>query len=153
MSFTRRARPAPDRKAQLAQIHIAKAQLALNDETYRAMLWAIARVHSAKDLDLAGRMRVLEHLRASGFKPKPPKAKAPIVDDHQTRKILVLWSELEAAGALRDASESALNAFCKRVTGVDNIEWVGMRQASNLIEALKAWLARNQRQAETANAE
>lgn len=136
----------PERKAQLAQIHIAKAQLGLDDDTYRAMLWAVARVHSAADLDLTGRMRVLEHLRASGFRPKPPKAKAPVVDDHQTRKILVLWSQLEGAGALRDSSQAALNAFCRRVTKVDNIEWIGMRDASKLIEALKAWLARHQRQ-------
>jgi len=58
------------RNRELAQIHIAKVQLALDDETYRAMLWTVARVKSAGDLDFTGRKRVLEHMRARGFTPK-----------------------------------------------------------------------------------
>lgn len=96
-----RARPAPERKAQLAQIHIAKDQLGMDEDTYRAMLWVVGRVRSAADLDLPGRMRVLEHLKASGFKPSKPKRKPEVVDDRQSRKILVQWSVLEQAGALR----------------------------------------------------
>lgn len=114
-----RARPAPVRKAQLAQIHIAKAQLGMDEDTYRAMLWAVSRVRSAADLDLAGRMRVMEHLEAREFKPAKPKRKPEVVDDHQSRKTLVLWSVLEQAGAPRRSSKQALNAFCKRVPGIE----------------------------------
>lgn len=67
------AQPAQPRNNGLAQIHIAKAQLGLDDETYRDMLWAVARVRSAKDLDHAGRAKVLAHLKRSGWKPQAPK--------------------------------------------------------------------------------
>lgn len=61
-------RPAIDpRQRDLAAIHVAKAQLGLDDEPYRAMLWSVARVHSAADLDHAGRHAVLDHLRARGY--------------------------------------------------------------------------------------
>lgn len=69
------ARPAQPRSSSLAQLHIAKAQLGLDEETYRAMLWAVARVKSAKDLDHAGRAKVLDHFKARGWKPAPPKTK------------------------------------------------------------------------------
>lgn len=57
----------PTRQAELAKIHIAKKQLGLDEDTYRDMLWTVARVRSAKELDGAGREAVLEHLKAQGF--------------------------------------------------------------------------------------
>ncbi|MDR2220995.1 MAG: regulatory protein GemA [Methylobacillus sp.] len=62
-----------ERKRELAQIHIAKAQLGLDDETYRDMLWTVGRARSAGDLDHAGRRRVLEHLTARGWKKSRPQ--------------------------------------------------------------------------------
>ena len=59
-----------DRRRELAQIHIAKKDLCLDEETYRAMLWAIGRVHSAGALGAAGRRQVLEHLKSRGFKAR-----------------------------------------------------------------------------------
>lgn len=53
----------PARNAELAAIHIAKAEANMADESYRDMLWTLARVRSAADLDYAGRHRVLDHLR------------------------------------------------------------------------------------------
>lgn len=60
-------RTAPDhRRRELAAIHIARAQLGLDDGTYRDMLWTVARVRSAADLDFAGRQRVLDHMASRG---------------------------------------------------------------------------------------
>ncbi len=68
---------APDeRRRELAKIHIAKKDLGLDDETYRAMLWAIGRVHSAGDLGAAGRAQVLAHLKSRGFAPRKGAQKA-----------------------------------------------------------------------------
>lgn len=53
----------PARNAELAAIHIAKAQANMADDSYRDMLWTLARVRSAADLDYAGRHKVLDHLR------------------------------------------------------------------------------------------
>lgn len=66
------------RNGDLAKIHVAKKLLNMSDEDYRAMLWTQGRVHSASDLDHAGRQRVLDHLKACGFKPAAsPKTKRP----------------------------------------------------------------------------
>lgn len=64
------AMPDIDQKRGLQLIHIAKSQLGMDDETYRAMLSTVAGVKSAKDLDGAGRDKVLQHLKRCGFKPK-----------------------------------------------------------------------------------
>lgn len=56
--------PTPRRNRDLARIHILKADLRLDDESYRDMLFAVARVRSAADLDAGGRAAVLDHLQA-----------------------------------------------------------------------------------------
>jgi phage gp16-like protein len=61
------------RNNELAQIHIARQQLGMDDDAYRDVLWTVARVRSAADLDWSGRKRVLDHLKACGFKVKPKK--------------------------------------------------------------------------------
>ncbi|ADE10454.1 regulatory protein GemA [Sideroxydans lithotrophicus] len=61
--------PTDQRRRDLAAIHAAKRDLAMSDDTYRDILWAVARVKSSADLDQAGRSKVLDHLRACGWKP------------------------------------------------------------------------------------
>lgn len=55
------------RTRELAAIHAAKRDLGMEDDTYRDMLWTVARVRSAKDLDFAGRKKVLDHMKACGW--------------------------------------------------------------------------------------
>lgn len=132
------------RNAELAQIHIARAQLGLDDETYRAILWAVARVRSAKDLDWTGRKRVLEHFKAKGWKPAAPKkAKASTpVESGQPGLVRSLWSDLHEAGKVRDPSDAALGAWLKRNHWPERPEWLDGRQITQAIEALKQWLER-----------
>lgn len=125
------------RKNELAQIHIAKAALQMDDETYRAMLWTVARVRSAKDLDWTGRKRVLDHLVKCGWKNTNKLPRDPV-----SRKVRSLWLSLRDSGAIQDSSERALRVFVKRTCRVERLEWLDGRQAETLIEALKAWLAR-----------
>lgn len=61
------------RRKDLAVIHMGAAALGLDDATYRDMLFAVARVRSAKDLNFEGRRAVIAHLRGCGFKAEPPK--------------------------------------------------------------------------------
>lgn len=61
------------RNRELTHIHLAKQQLGMDDETYRNVLWTVARVRSAKDLDWAGRKRVLDHMKSCGFKVQPKR--------------------------------------------------------------------------------
>lgn len=56
------------KRREITLIQIARKQLGLDDETYYAMLWTAARVKSSTALDFAGRKKVLDHLKACGFK-------------------------------------------------------------------------------------
>jgi phage gp16-like protein len=105
----------PLRARDLAQIHIAKQQLGLDDDTYREMLFTVTRKRSASDLDAHERNQVLQHLMSRGWKPKQTTAprervaKAP----PQVRLIYALWGLLARNGAIQDRSPSALRAWVR----------------------------------------
>ena len=132
------------RRRELAQIHVAKTQLGLDDDTYRAMLWTVARVKSAADLDWAGRKKVIDHLKARGFKVRPAKKSGArrLASDAQSRMARGLWIELHQVGAVGDPSEKALGAYVKRMTRVDSLEWLSGTQLQTVIESLKNWRQR-----------
>ncbi len=126
------------RKNELAQIHIAIADLGWSDDDYRAILRAKTGKASAGELDSTGRKRFLEHLRLCGWKPK---SKAPLLTPQQWR-ITKLWRELGAAGALQDPSEKALLAYIKGHGGPDALNFINPGLANTLIDSLKGWLKR-----------
>jgi phage gp16-like protein len=130
-----------EKRKDIQLIHIARQQLEMDDETYRAMLWAVARVKSSIELDFAGRKKVLDHLTSRGFKRTRPQSRK-LADDPQSKMIRALWLQLHEVGKVRNPSEAALAAFCKRQTGHDALQWLNGREASSLIEELKKWLAR-----------
>jgi len=123
------------RNKQLAAIHIARVQLGLDEDTYRDVLWTVACVHSAADLDADGRGKVLAHFRSRGFSQR--RKSNPMVG-----KIRALWAELSDIGAVKSTSTKAINSYIKRITHVDRIEWIDKRQASLVIETLKSWIER-----------
>ncbi len=134
------ARAALDRKAMIAKLHIAKTKLALSEDSYRAILMRVARVASARDASDAQLLALLAEMRRLGFRDRP------LSDNPQVRLIFALWKEM--APFVADASDAALCAFCRRQTGISRPEWLSGRQANQLAEGLKAWLAREQAKAE-----
>ena len=135
------------RTNDLAKIHIAAKDLGMDRETYEAMLWTVARVRSSRDLDVAGRAKVLTHLKALGWKPSrrkvSPKSRHKRPHEKtQADKIRALWIELKTLGALRDSSEKALGRYIHRMTGKHSPDWLDPDEASQVIESLKRWIAR-----------
>lgn len=135
------ARPAQARNAGLAQIHIAKAQLmkagVLDEDGYRAMLFAQARVKSAAELDHAGRARVLNHMRRLGArlghegKPHARRGDGPPKDRRaQLDKIEALLADAGRPWAYLQ------QGMVKRVCGVDAIEFCTSEHLGKLIAAL-----------------
>jgi phage gp16-like protein len=134
------------KKADLAKIHIAKKDLGLDDETYRAVLFTVARVHSSADLDHAGRAAVLAHFKARGWQSKPAaksKQNIKLSDEPQHKMIRGLWLELFNMGVVVDPSEKAISRFIKNQTKIERMEWLNTKQASQLIEILKQWRQRS----------
>lgn len=135
-----------DRRRELAQIHIAKKQLDIDDTTYRAMLSTIARVDSAADLNAEGRRQVLAHLKARGFKPKasvssPHRSvrgahsdwdwvnKAAPAKQAMLRKIAVMLKEAEREKAYVDA-------VARQMFGVELVEFCAPDQLRRIVSAL-----------------
>jgi len=150
------AKAANTRQSLIRLIHVAKRDLKLDDETYRAMLTAIVGKESSADLDVPQLERVLAHMKRSGFtvrhktrvdRPRDSRHTAgtlsrPIHQDAQSRKIRALWLSLRDMGAVRDASEAALGTYVRRIARIDSLSWLSAEQASRVIETLKQWQAR-----------
>lgn len=129
------------RNAELAQIHIARQQLGLDDATYRDVLWAVARVRSSKDLDWRGRKQLLDHFRAKGWKPAPPrKAKAakPVAGG-QPGLVRLLWAELHTQGRVEAETDASLGAWLVRNHMPERPEWMNSAELNRAIEMLKKW--------------
>lgn len=135
-------RSAQHRRAMLAKIHIAKKQLALDEDDYRQILLDEARVDSAGEANEAGLKAVLRRLEGLGFKSRPSRGGVRQAQSPMARKARALWISLWHLGAVRNRSEQALEAFAKRQLGCDRMVWANQREANKLIEALKAMAER-----------
>lgn len=125
-------RPATDlRNRELAQIHVAKSQLGLDEDTYRAMLWTVARVKSAADLDWAGRKKVLDHLKAKGFVMKSKRRATPAKD--KAGLVAKIRALLIAAGNKPDAYADGM---ARRMFHIERFEWCDTAQLRKIIAAL-----------------
>ena len=124
-------------------IHIAKTQLNLDDDTYRKLLLTVTKKNSTKDMTIWELEKVLDNLKSKGFKVKSSKKAGRITATEPIhQKIRSLWIELANAGAVKNRSEKAINAYVKRITGIEVMYWLNTKQAIIVIESLKGWLAR-----------
>lgn len=132
-----------DKKQQLIRlIHVAKSKLALDDDTYRAMLMRIGGKKSSAEMSVPKLLLVLEHLKESGFKVSSKTPNRPMANDPQSKMIRGLWLQLAKMGVVRNSSEAALAAFVERMTKVSALQWLSTPQASQVIEHLKEWRQR-----------
>ncbi|MFC0349709.1 gp16 family protein [Undibacterium danionis] len=122
------------RKAELAQIHIAKTQLGLADDEYRSLLLSVTGKTSSKDLTWQGRKLLLNHFKKIGFKVKANKAgrPAPVVTGDKTSLI----SKIEAQLAEAQLPWAYADGMAKRICKVDRIEWCDPEQLTKIIVAL-----------------
>jgi phage gp16-like protein len=136
----------PERTRLIKLIHVARRELGMDDETYRLMLAntkGLGGATSSAVLSVPKLLLVLEQLKQRGFKVRPnKKAKRPIADDDQSKKIRALWLVLHEMGAVRDPSEAALVKFVRGMTKVAALQWLSVAQASQVIENLKQWQQR-----------
>lgn len=151
--------PPPEVKNRVqGLIHIAKKDLKLDDDAYRTALYSITGKSSTKEMDLSEMNKVLEAFIVKGFKvtvkAKPNPKVAPINksiklpttkprdNDPRLGKIWRLWYVLREHGKTAGTAK-ALNAFIKRQTGLDNMNFLKTpEQYESVIEGLKAWCKR-----------
>ncbi|MCD2176468.1 gp16 family protein [Rhizobium sp. C1] len=132
-------------KSTIAAIHVAKKQLGLDEDTYRAKLEVITGKTSVKNMTEAEREKVLNVFRSEGFKPKAdrrPNGRLKL-SGRFAGKLQALWIAGWNLGIFDHRDDAALEAFVKRQTGLDAVRFCrDAVDARKAIEALKAILAR-----------
>lgn len=131
------------RRAMIAKVHIAKAQLGLCDDDYAAVLLHETGRVSSKDCSQAELEKVLRAFEARGFSAKARSTGPRPADHPAARKARAMWISLGLLGAIGDTSERALESFARRQLRCDKLQWANQALVYKLIEALKAIAERN----------
>ncbi|MDW3715329.1 MULTISPECIES: gp16 family protein [unclassified Pseudomonas] len=121
----------------LTKIQIARRQLGMDDDTYRAMLKRTVGAESSKGLTPRQVGRVLAELERLGFEPTG-KAKMPtdrqVAEPPPERKALVFKIGAQLASAGRPWAYA--DAIAQRMFQVDRVEWCEPDQLRRLVVAL-----------------
>ncbi|MFZ5536745.1 MAG: gp16 family protein [Pseudomonadota bacterium] len=133
----------PIRRGMIAKIHIAKAQLGLDETAYR-MLLNRHGADSASAMRLDQLEAVLRELQAKGWRPTPSRkaGKRQQASGAEIKLIRALWLFLHEIGEVGNPTEAALAAYAKRVAGIDDLHWADESRRYRIIETLKKWAAR-----------
>jgi len=133
------------RRARLVRlIHVGKGKLGLSDDAYATLLEGATGKSSTTEMTVAELEKVMRALRTAGFVPtgsgrgRSLSARPETVGGltaEEVRYIKGMW-----ALVARVKTESALNAFIKRLTGVDDIRFVPRRKRLAVIIPLRAMM-------------
>ena len=119
---------------QTARIHIGKARLGMDDDTYRAFLQRLTGKSSSKDMSTGQRARVLmEMTRLGAFKD----ARRPLT--RQQRACLGKWYDLRKRGIVHSKDKS-FNRYIKRYFGKNNLADLADDETNKLYNMLEGWL-------------
>lgn len=129
---------------QIGLLHVAKAKLGWDDDTYRAVLVRIAGVTTSKELDREGFEAVMGFADYCGFKPlskgAPRYGNRPgMATFAQLELIRELWRELHGTAECDDA---ALGGWMRKYHKIDSLRFLTLDGARKAITALKAWKTR-----------
>jgi len=146
--------PMPDQhqKTEIRLIQIARRELRMEDDTYRQLVAQFGSgARSSKDLSALQRRRLLDHMKACGFKLRTNAGKTGAAwrREPQMRKLRAMWYVLAEAGhvvqpADGQACDAAIEAWAKRQLSthtppLDALRFASGWQMNKLIEELKAW--------------
>ena len=120
---------------QTARIHVGKARLGMDDDTYRAFLQRLTGKSSSKDMSTGQRARVLmEMTRLGAFKD----ARRPLT--RQQRACLGKWYDLRKRGIVHSKDKSSFNRYIKRYFGKNNLADLADDETNTLYNMLEGWL-------------
>lgn len=143
MSVTAAAKVTPGRRSLIAKIHVAKKQLALEDDSYRALLRRITGVDSSAAATDRQLEAVIGEFKRLGWKDQRPASSGRSADGReQASKLRALWRSLYQLGYVDRADDDALTAWVTRTTGKQAMRWNSPADLNRTIEAAKAWCLR-----------
>ena len=125
-----------DRSKIIQLIHIAKSQIGLSDEDYRAVLESTAKKTSCSKMTLFELNEVLKAMKKLGFKVKKLETREEEIgwdaSKAQMDYIKGMWERVA-----RDKSDRALYKFIKRITGADHPRFMTAKDSQKVIIALR----------------
>lgn len=131
----------PISKQHKAVIHVAKSQLHMADEDYRAMLARVAGVRSSTELDEGGFVRVMAELERLGFRElkHPSQAERPegMATATQIGRMRSLWKAYSGAD-----DDLALGRWLEKYHHTSNVRFLESWRAGKVIavmEKMAAW--------------
>lgn len=147
---------AEQRRQLVSKIHIARTQLGMDEDSYRANLKHYGSgKESCLDMTTTELNAVLDAFIKLGFKPvkktvkgrlSPSTAKGP---KDERSAIRALWIFMHRAGFIQDGSETALNSWVQRMTaeanggaGIAEVNWLQGADAAKTLNSLKRWSRR-----------
>lgn len=134
---------ASGRNEMIKKIHVARRKLALEEESYRAILMRVTGKSSCSDMSIGQLDDVIKEFKRLGFKSNKARAGTrKMATSVQASKIRAFWLDLYHLGQIDDPSEQALAGFVKRSCGIDDLNWINASHADQVIRALRGWLTR-----------
>lgn len=121
------------RRSQLAQIHIARKDLGLDEDTYRAMLMDVAGVDSSAKLNAKQRAAVLARFESKGWKNKKQRGKPTAVANEKAplmSKIGALLADMKLPWAY------ATGIMKQQGIKAQRIEWCTNKELHSIAVAL-----------------
>jgi len=113
-------------RANQAKIHIARQQLGMDDQGYRALLARVAGVQSSKDLGARQVGAVLREFERLGFKPQAsPKGKGKPHNFNQLREEI---TKVEALLTDLNLPWSYADSIAKRMFKIERCAWLKSRK-------------------------
>ena len=132
-------------RRQIALIHVARKQLQLTDEQYRAILKAFGGVTSSKELDKLGFEQVMQYMAALGFRSDFTRTfygrGRGMASPGQLTLIRMLWAEYTHG----EGTDATLGKWLERSFKVSAPRFVTADLAPKVITALKKMKARDRR--------
>lgn len=127
-----------NRKGVLAQIHIARKELALDEDTYRQMIATVTGgKRSCSDCNVAELHKIVQHMKERGFKAKPRKRVAQYPGKPHNLDAQPMLQKIEALLAELKAPWSYADAIAKRQYKIERCAWLKtVEQYTGLIAAL-----------------
>lgn len=128
------------RSKTIQLIHIAKAQVGLSEEDYRAVLESTTGKTSCSEMTLFELDETLKAMKKLGFRVKKLETKEDEIgwdaSEEQMNYIKGMW-ELVA----RDKSDRALYRFIRRITGAAHPRFMRSADSQKVITALRKMMA------------
>ncbi len=131
------------RHSMIGKVKVAVKQLRMADDDYHQIVFDQTGRLSLGDCNETQIAKVLDVMKAKGFRPIPKAGNAPAAMHPMARRARAMWVSLYHLGAVHNRSEQALEAFAKRQLKCERLVWARQSDSFRLIEALKAMAVRN----------